>query len=810
MHSGPAPLLASKSESTPVLVLQLLGYPTLVLNGIPPAIPLPAKALALLVFLCVESQRQHSREELVALLWPESSRKDGLNSLRQALFTLRKVLPTAPPTLLTSRQSVGIDPTTNLWLDVTAFGALLDSCQSHSHPTVDTCPACAARLEEAVGLYKGDFLAGFSLADSDAFHTWQVAQQESRRDGILTALSDLASFYTRRQQYGQAIGHLQHALTLVPWHERSHRQLMRVLALDGQRSAALNQFEVCLRVLTAELHTAPASETLALRQHIEAGLLEQEVIQANNPYRGLHAFDEKHIDEFYGREQVVQRLLAAVEKEPLVVLVGPSGSGKSSLLYAGLLPKLRSLGSTPSSSTAQYSNENRPAWVVVDFQPDEEPFYSLAEALSPLLTLSLEPAALATLLRQGDCTLADLASSLSPSAGPSPPRLLFVIDSFEKLYSLCPDPQTRQDFLDLLLLPSIGQTVGRRRQKTSGPEQAVERVERDAAPRSLPPMPSFSVILSLRADFVSQALSYRPLADAIQRGGVIVGPMNRFELHQVVEQPALSQGVNFESGLVERLLTDVGSEPGNLPLLQFCLTQLWGRQRAATLTHAAYDDIGGLAGALSLYADRVFDKLEAAEQDAVRQSLTQLVQPGETTRDTLRWASREELGETGWQVAQRLADARLVITDRSADGQEHATLVHETLLRHWERLRDWLEEDRALRLWQRRMRPLLRQWEATGRDANLLLRGTLLTEAERWDTERPASLSALERSFTDASIAQRQTEQVIEADRFLGDLAQLQAMTELEVKVKGLLRWRRVSNGVIGLLVLLIACLAFC
>ena len=297
----------------------------------------------------------------------------------------------------------------------------------------------------------------------------------------------------------------------------------------------------------------------------------------------------------------------------------------------------------------------------------------------------------------------------------------------------------RQAFLDLLL---------ERLRWTGGGAGSVANDDPIPTPN---PHPPFTVLLALRADFMAPALAYRPLADAIQQCVIVVGPTNSFELRQAVEQPVLSRGVRFEPGLVERLLSDVGSDPGNLPLLQFCLTQLWGRQRADTLTHAAYEDLGGLAGALSRYADRVFAQLTPEEQDEARQALTRLVQPGEGTEDTRRWASRQELGEGGWLVVRHLADTRLVVTDRNADGREQASLAHETLLRHWDRLRDWLQEDLTSRLWRQRLTPWLQQWVASGQDTAFLLRGLLLAEAEQWSDEQLKSFSELEHSFITAS-----------------------------------------------------------
>ena len=156
----------------------------------------------------------------------------------------------------------------------------------------------------------------------------------------LNALTDVSAFYARRRSYPEAIHYLQRALELAPWQEECHRQLMRVLALDGQRSAALAQYDSCVGLLAETLDMAPTTETTALRDRIEAGLLEPEVMEASNPYRGLFAFDEEDAFDFYGRDKLKAQLLDRIETQPLVAIVGASGSGKSSLLHAGLLPSL--------------------------------------------------------------------------------------------------------------------------------------------------------------------------------------------------------------------------------------------------------------------------------------------------------------------------------------------------------------------------------------------------------------------------------------------------------------------------------------
>ena len=202
---------------------------------------------------------------------------------------------------------------------------------------------------------------------------------------------------------------------------------------------------------------------------------------------------------------------------------------------------------------------------------------------------------------------------------------------------------------------------------------------------------------------MGQALAYRPFADVLQGAAILMGPMNRDELRSAVEKPAELQGAVFEAGLVDRLLDDVGNEPGNLPLLEFALTLLWENHDSGWLTHAVYDSIGLVDGALASYADQVYASLEPGEQERARNALLQLVKPGEGTEDTRRVAVKEELGEENWKVIQLLADQRLVVTGLDATGNETAEVVHEALIQKWGRFKQWIETDRTFRSWQERL-----------------------------------------------------------------------------------------------------------
>jgi WD40 repeat protein/energy-coupling factor transporter ATP-binding protein EcfA2 len=424
------------------------------------------------------------------------------------------------------------------------------------------------------------------------------------------------------------------------------------------------------------------------------------------PYRGLFAFREEDAPFFYGRDAFTQMLVEAVQKQSLVVVIGPSGSGKSSVVFAGLIPQLRS----------------ERTWLIEAFRPGDRPFRNLAAKLVPLLETQMsetdqlvEINKLATALRQGDLTLRDVVTRiLEKNSGD---RFLLVVDQFEELYTLCRDARERLLFLDSLL-------------------EAVERT------------PNFTLVLTLRADFLGQALSYRPFGDALQYADLKLSPMNREELQAAVEQPAMMLGVTIESGLTERIIDAVSAEPGDLPLLEFAMNQLWAKQRDAQLTHAAYEEIGGVEAALSRYAEEAYGRLNEEEKERARRIFIQLVRPGEGTEDTRRLATRIEVGEENWDLATRLADARLVVSSRDeALGEETVEIVHEALIGGWERLRQWIEVDRSFRTWQERLRASLRQWEASGRDEGALLRGVPLAEAEGWLQSRPVELSPNEHVF---------------------------------------------------------------
>ncbi len=722
-----------------------------------------AKTQALLAYLAVEADRPHRREVLAGLLWPDQPDQVALHNLSQTLLNLRQAIgdrEASPPFLSITRQNIQFNPASDHELDVAAFTALLAACETHPHPNLNNCQTCMQRLQQAVELYRGPFLAEFFLPDSDLFEEWALLKREWLHRQAIEALERLAEYYERQDDTTSAQRYALRQTELDPLREAAHRHLMRLLALSGQRSMALAQYETCRRLLADELGVEPAEETKALVERIRAeepGAVALSPLPPR-PYRGLFAFREEDAIFFFGREAFTARLVEAVHRQSIVAAIGSSGSGKSSVVFSGLIPRLRQPVPTehPSHITPPATH-----WTIVAFRPGSRPFYALAAALAPLLEPQLseteqliETRKLAEAVSQEVLSLSDVVSRiLLTQGGPDVGQLLLIVDQFEEIYTLCPEPEVRRSFLDRLL----------------------EAVEARSDRREL----SLVLVLTLRADFMGQALTHRPFADALQDADVKIGPMTREELGRAIENPARRQGVAFEAGLVERILDDVGDEPGNLPLLQFALTSLWERQTAGSLlTHRAYEAIGRVEGALARYADEVYAGLSQAEQESARRVFVQMVHPGEGTEDTRRLATRTELGEDNWALVQRLADARLVVTGRNPTGQETVEIVHEALIRNWGQLRAWMNEDRAFRIWQERLRVALRQWEASGRDEGALLRGTLLAEAEEWAKARAADLNPLEDEFLHASVSLRAQEVLAAEAQRQRELAQAQSLAE--------------------------------
>ncbi|MBN1814372.1 MAG: AAA family ATPase [Anaerolineae bacterium] len=449
------------------------------------------------------------------------------------------------------------------------------------------------------------------------------------------------------------------------------------------------------------------------------------------PYRGMEPFRYEHAEFYFGREAMTQALVEKVRDHPLVTVVGPSGCGKSSLVHAGLISALTK-GVLPESER----------WAVRVFRPGNDPMQALAASLIILL----EPEAsevdrltksreLAQALRSGAVLIADVLTRLHEKQ-PDVPRLVLIADQFEELYTECQDEESRKAFVRMLLAAAQQKTI--------------------------------TVVLTLRADFFGHVLAERGLGQVVDAGQVSVLPMSEEGLQAAIEQPALETGRAFEPGLVQRILADVRGQPGSLPLLEFALTELWARQtREGLLTHGAYEDIGRVAGAIAKRAETTYEELEKQDRGEIAQRIfVRLTHYGVGIEETRRRATFDELvtPQTPHREVARtvkaLTDARLLVT-----GQDQATreatveISHEALIRDWERLRRWLEEDQAFGMWREKLGSALRNWQETRQDKGDLLRSARLTEAESWLAERGVDLNQGEQEFVRASLTLREQEE---------------------------------------------------
>ncbi|MFI6002082.1 trypsin-like peptidase domain-containing protein [Streptomyces sp. NPDC051366] len=447
-----------------------------------------------------------------------------------------------------------------------------------------------------------------------------------------------------------------------------------------------------------------------------AGLLSavpelRDLVLPPSPYRSLSPFQEADAPVFHGRQPETAELVAMLARNRWTTVVGPSGSGKSSLAMAGVLPRIRATGNIA---------------VVLRPASGGNPLSALAAALLPLLEPELSETQrleripdMAGLLRGHG--LADTVRRLLELHGGH--RLLVLVDQLEELLVLAP----------------------------AAVDELAEVLFDEALPTTV------RVLTTLRADFLDAALAHPRLGHVLSRQVYALGPMSSGKLREIVTAPVDAiPGVHYEPHLVDRILADTSSEPGALALLGFTLDLLWQRQGGGALTHQAYEQLGGVPGALGAYADQVWaEQVDPEDEPAARSLFTQLIRvPLESAAATRRTALRSELGEAEWQIAQRLAATRLLVAGRSPEGSETVELSHESLITGWSKLGAWAAEDRSFLVWRETLRHDRERWERGDRAVELLPTAIALDTARRWLSERGTDLNEAERDYLDLGRAQ--------------------------------------------------------
>lgn len=742
-------------------------------------------AQSLLAYLMLSAGTPHPRAKLAGLLWSDFPEENARRNLRQELWRLRKALaspaPGAVEYILAEELDLTFNANAEYWLDA----AQLQKPESD----LDT-------LISAVSLYRGELLPGM-------YDDWILLEREH-----LQAVFDI-----KMQSLLEQLIDAKRWNTVIEWSERwivqgqtpepAYRALMVAHHATGNRAKIAGTYERCRDALKNDLGVEPSEETNNLYEQIIHGqqvthvdltptyvarlLLpfhEEPPAPGEPPFKGLEFFDEKDADLFFGREQLTTKLVRDLrERNFLAVVVGASGSGKSSIVRAGVVPALKK--GMPGAEDSLSPHAPKP-WTIHVLTPSAHPLQALATALTQdvesvtatatlIDDLTQDPRALHLfLLRQrADNNSASvlshppsvasrsLGSYSVPTNRPSKPpfgesfvngHVLIVIDQFEEIFTLCRDEYEREAFIDNLLTALSYADDG-----------------------------SLTVLLTIRADFYAHLAQYPELRDAVARHQEFIGPMTSEELRRAMEGPARIAGWDFEPGLVDLYLRDVGEEPGALPLLSHALLETWKRRSGHTLTLKGYHDAGGVRGAIAQTAETTYQQLSSQEQAIARNIFLRLTELGEGTEDTRRRASFAELVPQDESAAsvngvlRRLADARLVTLNADT-----AEVAHEALIREWPQLREWLNQDRdGLRL-HRQITEAAQEWEMLERDTGALYRGARLSQAREWANLNPYTLNSDERAFLEASQENEEREIKEKEAQQRHELEQAQKLAETE------------------------------
>ena len=419
------------------------------------------------------------------------------------------------------------------------------------------------------------------------------------------------------------------------------------------------------------------------------------------PYMGLHYFSEENADLFFGREALTQELVDRLESTHFLAIVGASGSGKSSLVRAGVVPALRKQGS-----------------LVCVITPTSTPLESLAKGLSNTAgSLDIEQ-----IKKDISTNLEGFYLEVDRLIRENHARqFLLVVDQFEELFTGYPPEEERKMFIENLM--NASSRKGRIR-----------------------------VVIALRADFYARCAGYQSLREALAHRQEFVGPMSPAELRRAILEPARRAGWQFQEGLVDLLLDDVGDEPGRLPLLAHALRETWEQRRGRVMTLAGYAEAGRVDAAIATTAETVLARFEEKEKAIARRIFLSLTELGETAEHTRRRATRVELISESKdviqidQVLQKLTEKRLITA-----GEEIIEVAHEALIREWPTLQDWIKESQSALRVQRQLTRAATEWKTHNFDRSYLYQGARLALALEQAKKQDLELDSLARDFLGAS-----------------------------------------------------------
>ena len=754
-----------------MLEVKLLGQFDARRDGVPLAIPSRA-AQSLLACLLLTAGTAHRREKLAGLFWPNTLEESARHNLRHELWRVRKAIETGQPGervesyLLADEFSIAFNANAEYWLDV----AVLERARAEG--------AAASDLMKALALYRGELLPGF-------YDEWVVLERERLHAIFEQIMARLIECLVEEQHWKETLEWSERWIALGQTPEPAYRALMIAHSAMGDKSKVASAYQRCVESFRKDLGVEPSEQTRTLFErliktegtlrgmkderrvslfdalrtprlpqslipHAERSSFDEPPAPGEPPFKGLQYFDEGDADLFFGRELLTAKLAAHLSQTPspvgavptgegrgggFLAIVGASGSGKSSIVRAGLVPALK---------------RDNPRWQYHIITPTAHPLKALAATLTRDAESIAATTALCDDLARDPRSLRLAIKRALLRGGAS--HLMLVADQFEELFTLCRDEFEREAFIDNLLIAIAP--------------------ERDAP---------VSVVVTLRADFYAHCAQYPDLREALAKHQEYIGPMSAGELRRATEEPARRGGWEFEQGLVDLILHDVGDEPGALPLLSHALLETWQRRRGPMLTLKGYAESGGVRGAIAKTAETVFHHLALDQRRIARGIFLRLTELGEGTQDTRRRAAigeliaRPEDAPAVRSVLNTLADARLITT-----GEGTAEVAHEALIREWTRLREWLNENReGLRL-HRHLTESARSWRKLNREPGELYRGARLAQALEWAKANVGELNPVEQEFLDASRTALEREEAEREAQRRRELEAAQKLAEVE------------------------------
>jgi DNA-binding SARP family transcriptional activator/ABC-type glycerol-3-phosphate transport system substrate-binding protein/energy-coupling factor transporter ATP-binding protein EcfA2 len=691
-----------------------------------------ARQRALLALLIINANRVLTPDRLIDQLWGESSPDSGVKAVVFHIGKLREILEPErakgnPGSVLVTESAgymLAADPDS---IDAVRFERL--ASEGRSLLTHDP-EAAAATLRDALSEWRSEPLVDFIY---EPFAQPEIRRLEELR---LRATEDRLEADLQLGRHYTVVGELEGLVDDHPLREQLRGQLMLALYRCGRQAEALRVCQEGRRLLAEELGI---ELSLELRQLEELILHQDPALNqwgpeppepaARNPYKGLRSFGELDSADFFGRETLIGRLIdrlsEVMEAGRFLTVVGPSGSGKSSVVRAGLIPALRG-GAIPGSER----------WLITVMYPGSRPWEELEAAL---LRVTDQPRD--GLRSELELDAHGLARALLRILPNDDSCLLLVVDQLEELFSLVGDDETRDRFLSALLDAT-----------------AVEHSR-------------LLVIATLRADFFDRLLRHPRVGEEVRDGIGVITPLTRQELERAITSPGAAVGVDFEPDLVAEIVSEVANQPGTLPMLQYALTELFDQRQSGSIGSAVFEEVGGVLAALGNRAEQTYIELTPQAQEAARHLFLGLVTSGDGGQAVAARVTRRDLDSLLGPAAplgnvlDRFGRRRLLTFDRDPRGEPTVEVAHEALLSRWPRLAGWIEEQQE-DLWVRsRLHSAAEEWVRSGRDDGFLLSAGRLDFFESFASGTMLKLAPADGDFLEASINDRGRQEAEDAAR---------------------------------------------